>query len=272
MSRPQPRELTVVSIQRLTPNMQRVVLGGEALHDFPADSKSGYVKLQFQSDGSALTAEQQNPDVRPIVRSYTVREIDVAARQLTLDMMLHGSEEHGQGPGAGWALQAQVGDCIMVGGPGPTKLIPQPADFYFLTGDMTALPAIVANLELLPAEAEGVAIIEIASAEDQQDVRAPAGIQIQWVVAEAIPQADDYQPLADQSAYINAVRQQPWPAGKVAVWAASEFHKMRSLRQYFRNERGVVAADIYISSYWKLDRTDEQHKADKRQDEEASQA
>ena len=79
----------------------------------------------------------------------------------------------------------------------------------------------------------------------------------------------DYQSQADNSLLVNAVQQLSWPDQDVAVWAACEFHKMRSLRRYFRDIRKLNSERLYISSYWKLDRTDEQHKQDKKTDPEA---
>ncbi|EGU61267.1 utilization protein for catechol-siderophore, partial [Vibrio nigripulchritudo ATCC 27043] len=52
------------------------------------------------------------------------------------------------------------------------------------------------------------------------------------------------------------------------VWCATEFSTMRQLRKYFRNEREVERDEIYISSYWKQGRTEDQHKIDKRKDAE----
>jgi len=203
------------------------------------------------------------------MRSYTVRQIDVENRLLTLDMVLHGDGDASSGPAAHWAASAQPGDVVMVGGPGPTKLIAQPADYYFLVGDMTALPAIAANLEELPEESAGIAIIEIASPDDVQHLICPKNIHIEWVVADNHKDNVEYQQVADNSLLVTTATQQNWPDSDVSVWAACEFHKMRSLRRYFRDARGLNSERLYISSYWKLDRTDEQHKQDKKTDPEA---
>jgi len=44
---------------------------------------------------------------------------------------------------------------------------------------------------------------------------------------------------------------------------------MRALRQYFKQERGVAKTHLYISSYWKLDNSEDEHKVIKRQDAES---
>ncbi|MDO6804479.1 SIP domain-containing protein, partial [Wenyingzhuangia sp. 1_MG-2023] len=58
-----------------------------------------------------------------------------------------------------------------------------------------------------------------------------------------------------------------WLSGRVAVWVACEFHKMKALRRYFRQQRQTGRKETYISSYWKLGRSEDEHKVDKRADQ-----
>lgn len=140
------RHLQVVQKTALTDNMLRIVLGGEALADFPEDQESAYIKLLL-SNGGFNGESIQEDGKKPTVRSYTVRAFNRQALTLTLDFVLHG--EHG--PAGAWASQAQVGTAIAIDGPGPAKLVDMSADWFFLAGDMTALPAISVNLEKCPA-------------------------------------------------------------------------------------------------------------------------
>ncbi len=257
--RAKPRLLTVVRSERLTPHMQRLVLGGDDLASFPEDSLTGYIKLMFSSDGQPLT--QSVAGERPVARTYTVRAFDVARRELTVDFVLHGSDDgSNDGPASRWAGSASVGDRILVGGPGPTKLINANQDWCFLIGDMTALPAVSGNLEQLPADARGYAVIEVTSEEDRQTLEKPAGIELIWVT--------EAHHRTDSGALVECVRALPWLEGSVSVWAACEFHKMRQLRQYFRQERQTERSATYISSYWKLGNSEDQHKLAKKQDAE----
>ena len=61
-----------------------------------------------------------------------------------------------------------------------------------------------------------------------------------------------------------------WPEGDVYAWAACEFSSMKALRSYLREERGLGADSLYISSYWKSGLTEEDHKLAKREDAEAA--
>ncbi len=242
MAKPAPRMLDVVRTKYITPNMCRVTFGGAGLIDFPVDQESAYIKLIFP----------QGDDTRPLMRTYTVSvqrddEIDV-------DFALHDAA----GPASNWARNTEVGAQILVGGPGPKKLINNEADWFLLIGDMTALPAITVNLAQLPDNARGYAVIEVTTEADRQLLKKPENIDIHWVV--------NASPNADSSPLLERVRALTWLAGQPAVWAACEFHSMRALRQYFKVERSIPKTHLYISSYWKVDRTEDQHKIEKRDD------
>lgn len=245
-ARPVPRTATVIETHPFTRNMHRVVLGGPGLADFPADQAGGYIKLMLPAEeGSTL-------------RTYTIR--DQAQGRLIVDFALHGEDGAEAGPATRWALAAKPGDTIMMGGPGPAKPLPGGFDFYLVAGDMTALPAIGANLERLDRDAKGAVFIEIQHEDDRQDIDAPEGVAIHWIV--------NPEPGLDPSRLTDAVCAQEWPQGRVYGWAASEFNTMRALRSYLREERSLSRDELYISSYWKSGLAEEAHKAVKRQDAE----
>jgi NADPH-dependent ferric siderophore reductase len=242
MARPEPRTLAVIGKHHVTPNMLRVTLGGSGLADFPENQTSAYVKLRLFDDKSG----------KDVVRTYTVRsqredEIDV-------DFALH----EDTGPATRWALGAQAGDEVLVGGPGPRKLVHPDADWYLLVGDMTALPAISGNLEFLPDTATGHAVIEVPDRADTQDLKAPKGFSVEWVI--------NPRPGAESNHLLDHVRSLGWRDGVPSVWAACEFSSMRKLREYFRLERGLQSSHLYISSYWKFGSNEDNHKIAKRED------
>lgn len=241
MAKPPVIELQVLRSEPITPHMRRITLGGKALESFPADQESAYLKLIFPRQGRD-----------PLMRTYTIR----AQRpgEMDIDFALH---DHG-GPASTWAEKARPGDRINVAGPGAKKRINPQADWFFLAGDMTALPAISVNLKELPENAKGYAVIEVISEEDIQSLPHPQGIELHWQV----------NPTPDPSgqSLLNRVKALPWLSGEAAVWAACEFSSMRALRQYFKQERKVAKTHLYISSYWKIGATEDGHKLAKRQD------
>ena len=240
------RQVVVSDKYPLTPNMQRVVLSGDALADFPTDFEGGYIKL-ILPDGSE----------KPPVRSYTVREFDAATKRLSIDMVAHGDT----GPAASWANHSNPGESISIQGPGACQPINSNADWFLLAGDMSALPAIAVNLERLPAGAKGHVVLEIISAQDKVPLNVPEDMEVHWVV--------NPEPEADNSVLEDTVMALPWLDGQVSIWVAGEFSASRALRQYFRHSKGVAKEHKYISCYWKIGVTDEGMKAAKRADTEA---
>ena len=57
-----------------------------------------------------------------------------------------------------------------------------------------------------------------------------------------------------------------------AAWVACEFSDMRALRQLLAKERRIPHDQLYISSYWREGRSEDQHKVDKRKDMEEYEA
>ncbi|MEM7269942.1 MAG: siderophore-interacting protein [Pseudomonadota bacterium] len=249
MAKSAPRNLVVASSERLTPNMQRIVLTGDDLIGFPDGQESGYIKLLFP-DAPGST------DKKTVMRTYTIRAFDSAENLLTVDFALHDATE---GPASAWAKAASPGDRLIIGGPGPTKLVSNEGDWVFLVGDMTALPALACNLEQLPRHAKGHALIEIIDEEDRQQIDAPEGVEVHWFVN------PDYH--ATLGSLADEAQRLPWLGGEAAGWCACEFHSMKALRSYLRDERGIDKTRLYVSSYWKIGRSEDEHKVDKRNDQ-----
>jgi NADPH-dependent ferric siderophore reductase len=256
----------VVGTKQLTRHMVRVVLGSRAFNTFvPSKFTDSYVKMAFVADDVDVARLPQPltldsfadlpPEKRPSVRTMTVRQVDIAAREITVDIVVHG--EHGvAGP---WAAAAEPGQPIYLMGPGGAYT-PDPAvDWHLLAGDESALPAIAAALEALPANAVGKAFIEVAGQEDEIRLTAPESVEVSWVYrggrADLVPEdrAGDHAPL------IEAVTTTPWLPGQVHVFIHGEAQTvMHSLRPYIRKERGVDAKwASSISGYWRRGRTEE---------------
>ena len=244
MAKPEPRELEVLATRDVTPHMRRVTLGGAGMASFPDDQASAYIKLIFPTPCEA----------RPLMRTYTVRHHRDA--EIDVDFVIHDTA----GPASQWALDTRPGDRVLIGGPGPKKLVNEQADWFLLVGDMTALPAISVNLGLLPADARGYAVIEVLDRADIQDLDKPDSLELVWVV--------NAEPDPDGQVLLNRVKQLDWLPGQPAVWAACEFQSMRALRAFFKQDKQVAKSHLYVSSYWKMGISEDQHKVVKNQDAE----
>jgi NADPH-dependent ferric siderophore reductase len=256
----------VVGTQKLAPHMVRVVLGSSDFDTFmPSNFTDSYVKLAFVADDVDVAGLPQPltldsfaglpPEKRPSVRTMTVRSVDVAAREITIDIVVHGDH----GVAGAWAAAAQRGQPIYLMGPGGAYTPDPAADWHLLAGDETALPAIAAALEALPETAIGKAFIEVAGPADEIPLTAPESVDVSWVYrggrADLVPEdrAGDFAPL------IEAVTTTEWLPGQVHVFIHGEAQAvMHNLRPYIRKERDVDAKwASSISGYWRRGRTEE---------------
>jgi NADPH-dependent ferric siderophore reductase len=267
----------VVRREELTSHMFRVVLGGSGFDTFtPSKFTDSYVKLVFVGDDVVMASLPQPltldsfadlpPAEQPVVRTLTVRRADPAAREIAIDVVVHG--EHGA---AGlWAATAEPGQPVYLMGPSGAYAPDPAADWHLLAGDETALPAISVALEALPANAIGQAFIEIAGPEDEIPLTAPQGVRIDWIYrggrADLIGEdrAGDFAPL------IEAVKSAPWLPGQVHAFVHGEAQAvMHNLRPYIRKDREVDAKWASISGYWRRGRTEETFRQWKRELAEA---
>ncbi|HEX2076014.1 MAG TPA: siderophore-interacting protein [Geodermatophilus sp.] len=252
-----PRVATVLRTSRPTPHLARVVLGGDGLAGFAPEFADSYVKLVLPPPGAPYaapfdveTVQAEHPqELWPRVRTYTVRRWDAAAGELTLDVVLHG--DHGvAGP---WAAAARPGDRVQLLGPGGAYAPSAAADWHLLAGDETALPAIAASLERLPAGAPAEVFVEVADPAEEQALPVPPGARVTWL----------HRTGAPGEALVAAVRGAALPAGSVHAFVHGEAGFVRELRRFLRLERQVPRELLSVSGYWRLGRTDESWRAEK---------
>ncbi|WP_114635528.1 siderophore-interacting protein [Vibrio splendidus] len=257
MSKPSPITLTVTQTSTITPNMQRITLRGEGLSKYPIECAGGYIKLLFSPLGTT-DLSQLNDGERPTMRTYTIRQYNPVEKWIEVDFVRHITTDLQCGFAARWAMNAKVGDTVSVAGPGLIQGLNLESNWFFLVADMTSLPALSAKVKSLPEHATGHAVIQINSAADKQQLEAPKGIKVTWLIE------DETEETLSQT-----VRNSEWLDGQVSIWTACEFESMRELRQYFRNDKEVAKENIYISSYWKRGVTEDGHKVLKQQDAQA---
>jgi NADPH-dependent ferric siderophore reductase len=256
----------VVRSEQLAPHLVRIVLGGRGFDTFkPNDFTDAYVKLVFVEPGidvaalpQPLTLDSFNDlpaEQRPVVRTYTVRNVDAERREITIDFVVHG--EHGvAGP---WAAAAVPGQPAYLMGPSGAYAPDPAADWHLLAGDEAALPAIGAALEALADDAVGRVFVEVGGPDDEIALTAPPGVEVTWVYrggrADLVPE----EKAGDNAPLITAVKEAAWLPGQVQVFIHGEAQTvMHNLRPYIRKERGVEAKwAASISGYWRRGRTEE---------------
>ncbi|MGB7206959.1 MAG: siderophore-interacting protein [Anderseniella sp.] len=254
VGRPPPKLFTVKKAWRLTPNMIRVVFAGPELVGFPEGREGGNCKLMLpEPDETRKDFQKRFTDgPRPAQRTYTVRHFSKEAQELSIDFVAHGDN----GPASRWASHAQPGDFLGFAGPSEPKITHFGADWYLVAADPSAIPVAAVTLESMPRDAKGVAIFEVTSIEDRQDISAPRGIDMHWIV-----QPD---PHVASTAQEDFIRNLDWPDGGVQTCIAGESAVIKSLRGFLHNEKDLPREDVYISGYWKIGLVEDEHQKMKR--------
>src|SRR2546423_2513976 len=203
------RHATVVSAERLTPRMVRVVVGGDDLEGFDVGAFTDhYVKLQIPPPGAGYAAPFDSEEVKaqrpraewPRVRTYTVRAWDPERRLLTLDFLVHGDE----GVAGPWAAAAKPGDVVQLMGPGGAYAPDPDAAWHLMVGDLSVLPAIGASLERVPDGVPVHVLVELDDDADRQGLTSPGDLHVTWLRADGT-----------DTVLLDAVRALDFPAGPV---------------------------------------------------------
>jgi NADPH-dependent ferric siderophore reductase len=240
-----PLRTRVERVERLTPGMVRVVVGGEDLEGFGAGPFTDhYVKLQFP---------HADPAARPRVRTYTVRAWDPARRLLTIDFVVHGD----RGVAGPWAAAAKPGDELTLVGPGGAYTPDPEADWHLMVGDAAVLPAIGASLPRVPAGVPVHVIVALDDPADRQPLETPGDLRLTWVRRDGDSGGGDDDPL------LRAVQALDFPAGRVHAFVHGEAGAVRAVRRHLLVDRGVPREALSVSGYWKRSRTEEGWREDK---------
>jgi NADPH-dependent ferric siderophore reductase len=237
---------TVTHVERITPRMARITLGGDAVAGFPDEQPGEILTLVWPADGAAepvlpLDGWRFPPGTpEQHARNYTIRRYDADAPSVAVDVVLHGDRARA----SRWGGRVRPGDTIGVAGPRLHFVADPEADFTLLAGDETALPSIAATLERLPAGHRALAFVEVADAGERQALEPSCAAEVVWVHRDGAP-AGRCPKLLD------ALRAATFPPGRAKVWVAGESLAVRALREHLRDERGLAIGPMQAIGYWK---------------------
>jgi NADPH-dependent ferric siderophore reductase len=293
-----PFPVRVSRLQRLSPSFLRVTFAGTDLDAFTTNGLDQRIKVMLPLPGRgildcpseadwygewrALPPERQMP-----IRTYTVRALRPELGEVDVDFVLHGAT----GPASAWADRATVGDEVVLIGPnarfpGPTGGFewhpPADASCLLIAGDETAVPAICAIVETLPAGRHAYVFLEVPTPADALNIAAPAGVQVTWLprragdgaspaprgslltaaVIAAVEQLSDVLPpsppseLDDvdiESGLLWEVPEEalPRPSSGIYAWLAGEAAVVKGLRRHLVQEHGVDRTSVAFMGYWR---------------------
>lgn len=242
---PRFRAVEVLGVERQSPRMVRVRLGGPDLAGFSVDQPAASVRLLLPSPPALeLEIPRWNGNEflladgrRPALRTFTPRRLDTDSLELDLDIVTHG-----HGVASEWAETASTGDRAALSGPGRGYTIDDQAPAFLLAGDETALPAICQLLEALPADRPVQVHAEIAHAGARLPLPDHPGAVISWHHLETGAPPGDALVAAVRSAEL--IRDS-------LVWAAGEAAAMQRIRKYLLEDLGVPRSRTTVRGNWK---------------------
>ncbi|MFM9376910.1 siderophore-interacting protein [Gordonia sp. VNK21] len=240
---------TATEVQDVTPHMRRITFTGEPVAQYIATGQFPNIKILLpKADGSfdvpelddpacgADTLVRTRPDLHERVRTYTVRRYDAQQQTLDIDFVLHGDE----GIAGRWAAAAVAGSTLGAVGGGGRPI--GTGERYLIAGDETGLPGVGNILENLPADAVGTAYIEVDGPAEQQDLQAPAGVEIVWL-------SRDGAAGGTTTLLADAVAAHPLAPGTFA-WVSAEGSQVITIRKDLR-ARGVDRKAMLAIGYWR---------------------
>ncbi|MEV4090210.1 siderophore-interacting protein, partial [Nonomuraea fuscirosea] len=127
---------------------------------------------------------------------------------------------------------------------------------HLFVGDESALPAIAASLEALPADATAYVLVEVDAPEDELKLGTAADAHVTWVYRGDGPVGPRL---------VEAVRALEFPEGEVHAFVHGEAGFVKELRRHLRIERGIGLDRLSISGYWRTGVDDEAWREVKRE-------
>ena len=235
------RELTVLRVERVGAAFQRIVLGGEALNGFSSRGFDDHTKLFFPQAGTTLTPPTVSDEgivwadgVRPQARDYTPL-YNAERHELAYDFFIHDG-----GVASQWAMDATVGDTLLIGGPRGSLVVPEDYAWQLYVCDESGMPALRRRLESiakLPVRPEIHAVVTVGNDAYKDYLAHLSEFNITWVVGHS------EQAVADHLAALTV------PEDDYFIWLTGEGKVVKNLSRQFETD-AIDQQLVRASAYW----------------------
>lgn len=253
------RKITVVKKTSVSPEMLRVKFQSDELDDFISMAPDDHVKAFFPDPSTGELKKpippgpgEKKPDENPsLMRDYTPLRFDTQKGELEIDFFIHG-----KGVGSEWAVKANVGDWIYIGGPRASYVVPPDFDWYLMIGDECSIPSVERRLRELPKNAKALVFLEVSNIANRRDWgENGTSTQVTWI-NHALSTAYDDSPIAHNArdlhdALVNALMKAQFPSGDFHTWIAMESSRAQMIKKLIIQEKGANSSWIKASGYWK---------------------
>jgi NADPH-dependent ferric siderophore reductase len=240
----------VCNIKDITSHLRRISVQQQLLKEIGSLAPGAHFKVLIPaikgeqailpdlSSGRPYWADQNN---KPVIRTYTVRNLDRVNGILDVEFVLHGDI----GSASAWAAEASINDHLGLGIKKPAKMH-QWADWYLFAGDETATPAIAALLESLPPETKGMAFLEADSPSEIFTINTKSTVEVHWLTREG--------KLPEHSGkLVNAIKDVVVPDAahySKYAWIAGEHGIVKAMKKYISEQLGFDREELHTTVYW----------------------
>lgn len=170
-------------------------------------------------------------------RVYTIAEVDVARRQVAVDIVVH----EGSSPAMRWLASVKEGDRLTVTGPKAHRL-PGEGEMRYLFADLSGLPAALNLVRTMPGSPFELVV---AMPEDHAPHLLPPELLTcgaDGVSVTVVPDVGE-EPLASHAATLGITKRD-------SVWGAGERQDMKRLRRMCK-DLGLPKEAIQVFGYWR---------------------
>ncbi|MFW3615870.1 siderophore-interacting protein [Billgrantia antri] len=292
-------DITLSRRTQVSPSLARLTFTGPDVARMATHAPDQRIKLFFPTACGSLDAlfdcvegepddwyaayRAMPDDLRPPMRTYTIRALRAKRCEVDVEFVLHGDE----GPASRWAMRAQPGDRLAMTAPvsevenhgvGYEWKPPRGVKRILVVADETALPAAAGILEELAARAGQPrvdALIEVPLGGDAQALPSPA--KVRWLPRDTRPGCAHGEQLLravrdiDLRAEIASLGGTPdsadsheapddgllWEAAATDddapfyAWIAAESKVALGIRRYLVNECGLPKRYVSSMGYWR---------------------
>ncbi len=258
-----PAQLQVLHVQSnraISPRMRRLRLHGD-LGNFangglhvrmllpPCEADTGVAPAwpTLQDDGRLQWPPGQ---ARMARRTYTIRDIDVDAAWMDIDVLLHPSGGGADGepvdaPGSDWAAQARPGNLVGMLSPG-SGVLPI-AQRYVMVADACALPAAARMLQNLTCGASTALLLWVA----QDDERSAFDVPVSRVQPHWICSGEPGASAPEITQVLAWLDQQNWPGSDTVLWVAGGLPLTQAVRRWVAETPVLGKVRKMVHTYWR---------------------
>lgn len=271
----------------LSPSLIKLVFSGPDISHMKCDAPDQRIKLLLPGPDGTVPALPNEGDwytrlqaidkaSRPLLRTYTLRHLDPARQELTVEFVRHGTDGPASAfaiaaePGAGLQIVAPNGDCLQDSG-GYEWMPPAGLQQGLIIADETALPAARGILESLARHATPPriqAFLEVPEEGDCVDLSAFSFASVYWLPRSLTGDSYGEALLRAVKAHVRLPASAGHGGRSAEVtdellwekatsdsqafygWVAAESTAVKLLRRYLTGERGVDPHCINFMAYW----------------------